>query len=63
MQYYKDNQNNLITDLALIFDYEDKESPENEDTDKPTILLPFLDPVNGKKEELKVLKDQDELIT
>lgn len=63
LQYYKDNQNDLITDLALIFDYEDKESSENEDTDKPTILLPFLDPVNGKKEELKVLKDQDELIT
>lgn len=63
LQYYKDNQNDLITDLALIFDYEDKESSENEDTDKPTILLPFLDPVNGKKEELKILKDQDELIT
>ena len=63
LQYYKDNQNDLITDLALIFDYENKESSENEDTDKPAILLPFLDPVNGKKEELKVLKDQDELIT
>lgn len=63
LQYYKDNQNDLITDLALIFDYEDKENSENEDTNKPTILLPFLDPVNGKKEELKVLKDQDELIT
>ena len=63
LQYYKDNQNDLITDLALIFDYEDKESSENEDPDKPTILLPFLDPVNGKKEELKILKDQDELIT
>lgn len=86
LQYYKDNQNDLITDLALIFDYEDEESAKDENTDsslgipdswhrdihsqneqkqldKPTILLPFLDPVNGKKEELKILKDKDELIT
>lgn len=86
LQYYKDNQNDLITDLALIFDYENEENAKDENInsdsgipdswhrntyskdeqnqlDKPTILLPFLDPVNGKKEELKVLKDKDELIT
>jgi hypothetical protein len=33
LQYYKDNQNDLITDLALIFDYEDEESAKDENTD------------------------------
>jgi len=26
------------------------------------MLLPFLDPVDGEKENLKILKDEDELI-
>lgn len=66
LKYYKENKEDLISDLNLIFDYEvdeeDNDKDESQDNTDPVMLLPFLDPVDGEKENLKILKDEDELI-
>ena len=66
LKYYKENKEDLISDLNLIFDYEideeDNDKDKNQDNTGSVMLLPFLDPVDGEKENLKILKDEDELI-
>lgn len=68
LEYYKTNKDNLIDDITLIYNYTDindisGDNPSNSDNKKGSdLLIPFLDPVEGKKDQLKVLKDQEDII-
>lgn len=70
LEYYKTNKDDLIDDLTLIYNYTDINDISNEDNDSSDtnnkkgsdLLLPFLDPVEGKKDQLKILKDQEDII-
>lgn len=68
LEYYKTNKDDLIDDITLIYNYTDindisGDNPSNSDNKKGSdLLLPFLDPVEGKKDQLKVLKDQEDII-
>ena len=68
LEYYKTNKDDLIDDITLIYNYTDindisGDNSSNSDNKKGSdLLLPFLDPVEGKKDQLKVLKDQEDII-
>ena len=68
LEYYKTNKDDLIDDITLIYNYTDindisGDNPSNSDNKKGSdLLIPFLDPVEGKKDQLKVLKDQEDII-
>ena len=68
LEYYNTNKDNLIDDITLIYNYTDindisGDNPSNSDNKKGSdLLIPFLDPVEGKKDQLKVLKDQEDII-
>lgn len=68
LEYYKTNKDDLIDDITLIYNYTDindisGDNPSGNDNKKGSdLLLPFLDPVEGKKDQLKVLKDQEDII-
>ena len=68
LEYYKTNKDDLIDDITLIYNYIDindisGDNPSGSDNKKGSdLLLPFLDPVEGKKDQLKVLKDQEDII-
>lgn len=68
LEYYKTNKDDLIDDITLIYNYTDindipGDNPSSSDNKKGSdLLLPFLDPVEGKKDQLKVLKDQEDII-
>ena len=68
LEYYKTNKDDLIDDITLIYNYTDindisSDSSSGSDNKKGSdLLLPFLDPVEGKKDQLKVLKDQEDII-
>ena len=68
LEYYKTNKDDLIDDITLIYNYTDindisGDNPSGSDNKKGSdLLLPFLDPVEGKKDQLKVLKDQEDII-
>ena len=68
LEYYKTNKDDLIDDITLIYNYTDindisGDNSSGSDNKKGSdLLLPFLDPVEGKKDQLKVLKDQEDII-
>ena len=68
LEYYKTNKDDLIDDITLIYNYTDindisSDNSSGSDNKKGSdLLLPFLDPVEGKKDQLKVLKDQEDII-
>lgn len=68
LEYYKTNKDDLLDDITLIYDYTDindisSDNSSGSDNKKGSdLLLPFLDPVEGKKDQLKVLKDQEDII-
>lgn len=68
LEYYKTNKDDLINDITLIYNYTDindisGDNPSSSDNKKGSeLLLPFLDPVEGKRDQLKVLKDQEDII-
>lgn len=68
LEYYKTNKDDLIDDITLIYNYTDindisGDNPSSSDNKKGSnLLIPFLDPVEGKKDQLKVLKDQEDII-
>ena len=68
LEYYKTNKDDLIDDITLIYNYTDindisSDNSSSSDNKKGSdLLLPFLDPVEGKKDQLKVLKDQEDII-
>lgn len=68
LEYYKTNKDDLIDDITLIYNYTDindisGDNSSGSDNKKGSdLLLPFLDPVEGKKDQLKVLKDQKDII-
>lgn len=68
LEYYKTNKDDLLDDITLIYNYTDindisSDNSSNSDNKKGSdLLLPFLDPVEGKKDQLKVLKDQEDII-
>ena len=68
LEYYKTNKDDLLDDITLIYNYTDindisGDNPSGSDNKKGSdLLLPFLDPVEGKKDQLKVLKDQEDII-
>lgn len=68
LEYYKTNKDDLIDDITLIYNYTDindisSDNSSGFDNKKGSdLLLPFLDPVEGKKDQLKVLKDQEDII-
>lgn len=68
LEYYKTNKDDLLDDITLIYNYTDINDISNDnssgsDNKKGSdLLLPFLDPVEGKKDQLKVLKDQEDII-
>lgn len=68
LEYYKTNKDDLLDDITLIYDYTDindisSDNSSGSDNKKGNdLLLPFLDPVEGKKDQLKVLKDQEDII-
>ena len=68
LEYYKTNKDDLIDDITLIYNYTDindissNNSSGSDNKKGSDLLLPFLDPVEGKKDQLKVLKDQEDII-
>ena len=68
LEYYKTNKDDLIDDITLIYNYTDindisgDNSSDSDNKKGSDLLLPFLDPVEGKKDQLKVLKDQEDII-
>ena len=68
LEYYKTNKDDLLDDITLIYNYTDindisSDNSSGSDNKKGNdLLLPFLDPVEGKKDQLKVLKDQEDII-
>lgn len=68
LEYYKTNKDDLLDDITLIYNYTDindisSDNSSSSDNKKGSdLLLPFLDPVEGKKDQLKVLKDQEDII-
>ena len=68
LEYYKTNKDDLIDDITLIYNYTDindisgDNSSGSNNKKGSDLLLPFLDPVEGKKDQLKVLKDQEDII-
>ena len=68
LEYYKTNKDDLLDDITLIYNYTDindisGDNSSGSDNKKGSdLLLPFLDPVEGKKDQLKVLKDQEDII-
>ena len=68
LEYYKTNKDDLIDDITLIYNYTNindisSDNSSGSDNKKGSdLLLPFLDPVEGKKDQLKVLKDQEDII-
>ena len=68
LEYYKTNKDDLLDDITLIYNYTDindisSDNSSGSDNKKGSdLLLPFLDPVEGKKDQLKVLKDQEDII-
>ena len=68
LEYYKTNKDDLIDDITLIYNYTDindisgDNSSSSDNKKGSDLLLPFLDPVEGKKDQLKVLKDQEDII-
>lgn len=68
LEYYKINKDDLIDDITLIYNYTDindisgDNSSSSDNKKGSDLLLPFLDPVEGKKDQLKVLKDQEDII-
>lgn len=68
LEYYKTNKDDLLDDITLIYNYTDindisSDNLSDSDNKKGSdLLLPFLDPVEGKKDQLKVLKDQEDII-
>ena len=68
LEYYKTNKDDLIDDITLIYNYTDindisSDNSSGSDNKKGSdLLLPFLDPIEGKKDQLKVLKDQEDII-
>ena len=68
LEYYKTNKDDLIDDITLIYNYTDindisSDNSSSSDNKKGSnLLIPFLDPVEGKKDQLKVLKDQEDII-
>lgn len=68
LEYYKTNKDDLIDDITLIYNYintndiSDNNSSNTDNKKGSDLLLPFLDPVEGKKDQLKVLKDQEDII-
>lgn len=68
LEYYKTNKDDLLDDITLIYNYTDindisGDNPSGDDNKKGSdLLIPFLDPVEGKKDQLKVLKDQEDII-
>lgn len=68
LEYYKTNKDDLLNDITLIYNYTDindisSDNSSSSDNKKGSdLLLPFLDPVEGKKDQLKVLKDQEDII-
>lgn len=68
LEYYKTNKDDLLEDITLIYNYTDindisGDNSSGSDNKKGSdLLLPFLDPVEGKKDQLKVLKDQEDII-
>lgn len=61
LEYYKTNKDDLIDDITLIYNYTDI-NDISDNKKGSDLLLPFLDPVEGKKDQLKVLKDQEDII-
>ena len=68
LEYYKTNKDDLLDDITLIYNYTDindisSDNSSSSDNKKGSdLLIPFLDPVEGKKDQLKVLKDQEDII-
>lgn len=68
LEYYKTNKDDLLDDITLIYNYTDindisSDNSSGSDNKKGSdLLIPFLDPVEGKKDQLKVLKDQEDII-
>lgn len=68
LKYYKTNKDDLIDDITLIYNYintndiSDNNLSNTDNKKGSDLLLPFLDPVEGKKDQLKVLKDQEDII-
>lgn len=68
LEYYKTNKDDLLDDITLIYNYTgindiSGDNSSGSDNKKGSdLLLPFLDPVEGKKDQLKVLKDQEDII-
>ena len=68
LEYYKTNKDDLLDDITLIYNYTDindisgDNSSSSDNKKGSDLLLPFLDPVEGKKDQLKVLKDQEDII-
>lgn len=68
LEYYKTNKDELIDDITLIYNYTDindisgDNSSSSDNKKGSDLLIPFLDPVEGKKDQLKVLKDQEDII-
>ena len=68
LEYYKTNKDDLLDDITLIYNYTDindisSDNSSSTDNKKGSdLLIPFLDPVEGKKDQLKVLKDQEDII-
>lgn len=68
LEYYKMNKDDLLDDITLIYNYTDINDISSDNSSSPdnkkgsNLLIPFLDPVEGKKDQLKVLKDQEDII-